>query len=144
MGAYIMLAVIGIPCTLFLLYCLTPRGKHWLRVNGMLWYAHRGQSGQSPLRGRKWKPPTFTCRRLLKITQRSWHCVYLLWDSGLGVTVTVVTVNFGIILGLWLMCSSWRNWKNDNYDKWQFQFLRLGFNWPTRNPTIQVEHYITL
>lgn len=31
-----MLAVIGIPCALFLLYCLTPKGKHWLRVNGML------------------------------------------------------------------------------------------------------------
>ena len=78
---------------------------------------HTSQQGQSPLRGIKWKPPTFTCRRLLKITQRSWHCVYLLWDSGLGVTVTVVTVNFGIIFGLWLMCSSWRNWKNDNYDR---------------------------
>ena len=31
-----MLAIIGVPCALFLLYCLTPKGKHWLRVNGML------------------------------------------------------------------------------------------------------------
>lgn len=36
MGAYIMLALIGVPCTLFLLFCLTPKGKHWLRVNGLL------------------------------------------------------------------------------------------------------------
>ena len=31
-----MLSVIGIPCALFLLYILTPKGKHWLRMNGML------------------------------------------------------------------------------------------------------------
>lgn len=31
-----MFAMIGIPCIIFLLYCLTPNGKHWLRVNGML------------------------------------------------------------------------------------------------------------
>ena len=36
MGAYIMLSIIGVPCALFLLYCLTPRGKHWLKTNGML------------------------------------------------------------------------------------------------------------
>jgi len=36
MGAYLVLTVIGVPCTLFLLYCLTPKGKHWLRMNGML------------------------------------------------------------------------------------------------------------
>ena len=36
MGAYLVLSVIGIPCALFLLYCLTPKGKHWLRMNGML------------------------------------------------------------------------------------------------------------
>ena len=36
MGAYLVLAVIGVPGALFLLYCLTPKGKHWLRVNGML------------------------------------------------------------------------------------------------------------
>ena len=31
-----MSALIGIPCIIFLLYCLTPKGKRWLRVNGML------------------------------------------------------------------------------------------------------------
>ena len=36
MGAYLGLAVIGIPCTLFLLYCLTPSGKQWLRNNNMI------------------------------------------------------------------------------------------------------------
>jgi hypothetical protein len=36
MGVYIGVVVIGIPCILFLLYCLTPKGKNWLRVNGML------------------------------------------------------------------------------------------------------------
>lgn len=36
MGVYIGFVVIGIPCILFLLYCLTPQGKHWLRMNGML------------------------------------------------------------------------------------------------------------
>ena len=37
MGVYIGFVVIAIPCILFLLYCLTPRGKHWLRMNGLLW-----------------------------------------------------------------------------------------------------------
>lgn len=36
MGAYLAYAVIGIPCTLFLLYCLTPNGKQWLRQNNLL------------------------------------------------------------------------------------------------------------
>ena len=36
MGVYIGFVLIGIPCIIFLLYCLTPKGKHWLRVNGML------------------------------------------------------------------------------------------------------------
>ena len=36
MGAYLGLAVIGIPCALFLLYCLTPKGKQWLRNNNMI------------------------------------------------------------------------------------------------------------
>ena len=36
MGVYIMFVMIGIPCIIFLLYCLTPSGKRWLRVNGML------------------------------------------------------------------------------------------------------------
>jgi len=36
MGAYIVFATIGIPCTIFLLWCLTPSGKKWLRANNML------------------------------------------------------------------------------------------------------------
>ena len=36
MGAYIMLGVIGIPCTIFLIYCLTSNGKNWLRQNNLL------------------------------------------------------------------------------------------------------------
>ena len=31
-----MLSVIGIPGLLFLIYCLTPRGKQWLRQNNLL------------------------------------------------------------------------------------------------------------
>ena len=36
MGVYLVALTVGVPCALFLLYCLTPKGKHWLRVNGML------------------------------------------------------------------------------------------------------------
>ena len=36
MGVYLAFVFIGIPCILFLLYCLTPKGKHWLRMNGLL------------------------------------------------------------------------------------------------------------
>ena len=31
-----MFGMIGVPCIIFLLYCLTPKGKHWLRMNGRL------------------------------------------------------------------------------------------------------------
>lgn len=36
MGAYIMLATIGVPCAIFLIYCLTPKGKDWLKHNNLL------------------------------------------------------------------------------------------------------------
>ncbi len=36
MGVYIGFVVIAIPCIIFLLYCLTPSGKNWLRQNNML------------------------------------------------------------------------------------------------------------
>ena len=36
MGVYLAFIFIGIPCILFLLYCITPKGKRWLRLNGML------------------------------------------------------------------------------------------------------------
>ena len=31
-----MLSIIGVPCLLFLLYCLTPKGKRWLHQNNLL------------------------------------------------------------------------------------------------------------
>jgi len=36
MGMYLIFFVYGVPCILFLLFCLTPQGKHWLRMKGML------------------------------------------------------------------------------------------------------------
>jgi hypothetical protein len=31
MGAYLVYAVLGIPCLIFLIFSLTPKGKKWLR-----------------------------------------------------------------------------------------------------------------
>ena len=36
MGTLFLLAYLGIPAAIFLLYCLTPRGKEWLRHNNLL------------------------------------------------------------------------------------------------------------
>ncbi len=36
MGTLIILGMVGIPCILFLLWCLTPPGKRWLRENNMI------------------------------------------------------------------------------------------------------------
>lgn len=36
MGAYMAFAVIGIPCLVFLGWCLTPSGKRWLQMNHMI------------------------------------------------------------------------------------------------------------
>lgn len=36
MGAYIVFTTVGIPCVVFLIWCLTPSGKKWLRSNNML------------------------------------------------------------------------------------------------------------
>lgn len=36
MGAYLVYLVIGIPCAVFLLYCLTPGGREWMRRNDLL------------------------------------------------------------------------------------------------------------
>ena len=36
MAAYFTLSCIAVPCALFLLFCLTPMGKRWLRKNDML------------------------------------------------------------------------------------------------------------
>lgn len=31
LGALIILSMVGIPCLIFLLWCLTPSGKRWLK-----------------------------------------------------------------------------------------------------------------
>ncbi len=36
MGAYMAFAVIGIPCIIFLIWCLTPSGKKWLKEKFIL------------------------------------------------------------------------------------------------------------
>ena len=36
MGTLIILAMVGSPCVVFLIFCLTPKGKNWLRSNQML------------------------------------------------------------------------------------------------------------
>ena len=36
MGVLLAFAVVGVPCAVFLIYCLTPKGKKWLRTNHMI------------------------------------------------------------------------------------------------------------
>jgi hypothetical protein len=36
MGVYLIFCVIGIPCLVFDIWCLTPSGKAWRRANGLL------------------------------------------------------------------------------------------------------------
>lgn len=36
MGSLIILGMIGIPCALFLLWFLTPKGRKWLKANHMI------------------------------------------------------------------------------------------------------------
>ncbi len=36
MGAYLVFGVLGVPCVIFLLWCLTPSGRRWLKSNNML------------------------------------------------------------------------------------------------------------
>ena len=36
METLIILAMVGIPCFVFLIFCLTPKGKKWLRTNHMI------------------------------------------------------------------------------------------------------------
>jgi len=35
-GTLIILGMLGIPCIAFLIWCLTPQGKRWLRSNNMI------------------------------------------------------------------------------------------------------------
>ena len=34
-GTLVILAMVGIPCAVFLLYCLTPGGREWMRRNNL-------------------------------------------------------------------------------------------------------------
>ena len=36
MGMYLVFFTVGLPCIIFLLWCLTPKGKHWLQLNNMI------------------------------------------------------------------------------------------------------------
>ena len=36
MGVYLGFLFVGLPCIIFLLYCLTPKGKQWMRQNNLL------------------------------------------------------------------------------------------------------------
>ena len=36
MGVYLAAILIGVPGIIFLIYCLTPKGKRWMRTNGLL------------------------------------------------------------------------------------------------------------
>ncbi len=36
MGTLIILAMVGIPTFAFLFFCITPKGKRWLRQNNMI------------------------------------------------------------------------------------------------------------
>lgn len=36
MGTIVMLLVMGVPCAVFLIWCLTPSGKRWLKENHMI------------------------------------------------------------------------------------------------------------
>ena len=36
MGVYLGALMVGIPGTVFLIYCLTQKGKEWMRRNGLL------------------------------------------------------------------------------------------------------------
>lgn len=36
MGMYMIFMVITVPCILFLMFCLTPKGRQWMRQNNLL------------------------------------------------------------------------------------------------------------
>jgi hypothetical protein len=36
MGMYLVGLFVGLPCLIFLIYCYTPKGKEWRRLNGLL------------------------------------------------------------------------------------------------------------
>ena len=36
MGMYLGFLTVGLPCLIFIIFCYTPKGKEWRRVNGLL------------------------------------------------------------------------------------------------------------
>lgn len=36
MGVYLGALFVGLPCLIFIIYCYTPKGKEWRRMNGLL------------------------------------------------------------------------------------------------------------
>lgn len=36
MGMYMIFMVITVPCIVFLMFCLTPKGRQWMRQNNLL------------------------------------------------------------------------------------------------------------
>ena len=36
MGVYLAAILVGVPGIIFLIYCYTPKGKEWRRMNGLL------------------------------------------------------------------------------------------------------------
>lgn len=36
MGVYLTFLIVGVPCIVFLAFCLTGSGKQWLRQNNLL------------------------------------------------------------------------------------------------------------
>jgi len=36
MGMYLVGLFVGLPCLIFLIFTYTPKGKEWMRTNGLL------------------------------------------------------------------------------------------------------------
>ena len=36
MGVYLGLIMVGVPGIIFLIYCLTPSGRRWMKMNNLL------------------------------------------------------------------------------------------------------------
>ena len=38
MGVILGAIMVGVPGIIFLIYCLTPKGRRWMKANNLLWY----------------------------------------------------------------------------------------------------------
>ena len=47
MGVYLAAILIGVPGIIFLIFSYTPKGKRWMRANGLLWFIDTGDSPKS-------------------------------------------------------------------------------------------------